>query len=425
MLQTEILNKKIDRSIKILDSEQKIPYEEKVSVPAVVLSSHTSGLGTIRALGKKGVPIIALYYEKNDMGFVSKYVNEKIIVPHPEKEEVKFISSLIEIGKRIGKSILLPADDETLSSVSRNKRLLEKYFLVAATDWHITQKFIDKKFTYQLAEKLHIPIPKTLVPRSEDELAEYGKKVMYPCIIKPTHSHTYFEEFKRKMQEVYSYKEMLKAYKEAAKHNIEVMVQELIPGEDDNGVNYNSYFANGEVIAEFIAEKVRLSPPKYGVPCVVKSSVDIPEVSGPAKKFIKALGFNGYSCMEFKKDSRDNIYKLMELNGRSNRSASLAIECGINFQWIIYNHVVNNILPETKDYKKDVFWIDEIRDILTTSGRFLTGKYSMKNFLAPYKEHKIYSIYDSDDIKPFIKRCFDLTWITGNRIIRAAKNFLT
>ena len=43
------------------------------------------GLAVIRSLGIKGVPIIVVYYQKEDMGYVSKYVKEANFAPHPEQ----------------------------------------------------------------------------------------------------------------------------------------------------------------------------------------------------------------------------------------------------------------------------------------------------------------------------------------------------
>ena len=56
-------------------------------LPAVILTSHTMGLGVIRALGRMGVPIIVFYYENKDFGYLSKYVVEKNYVSHAEKSE--------------------------------------------------------------------------------------------------------------------------------------------------------------------------------------------------------------------------------------------------------------------------------------------------------------------------------------------------
>ncbi len=52
--------------------------------------------------------------EKNDMGYVSKYVKEKIYAPHPEQHEDQFISLLQDCAKRFRGSMLIPADDATL-----------------------------------------------------------------------------------------------------------------------------------------------------------------------------------------------------------------------------------------------------------------------------------------------------------------------
>jgi D-aspartate ligase len=78
-----------------------------------------------------------------------------------------------------------------------------------------------------------------------------------------------------------------------------VLLQELINGDDTQGIIYNSYFWNGESVSEFTAEKVRLYPQKFVVPRVVISK-DIPDIIDPRRKIIRALGYHGYSCTEFK-----------------------------------------------------------------------------------------------------------------------------
>ena len=88
--------------------------EERI-VPAIVLGSHVMGLAVIRALGIMGVPIVVLVYdEREDMGYVSKYVTERIPAPHPEKSEDQFIELLVKCAARLGGSLLIPTSDETL-----------------------------------------------------------------------------------------------------------------------------------------------------------------------------------------------------------------------------------------------------------------------------------------------------------------------
>jgi len=60
-------------------------------------------------------------------------------------------------------------------------------------------------------------------------------------------------------------------------------------------------------------------------------SQKIPEIIEPGRKLLAALNYEGFSCVEFKKDQRDQVYKLMEINARPNLSGALAVRAGINF----------------------------------------------------------------------------------------------
>ncbi|MFX0132636.1 MAG: hypothetical protein ACFFDN_03215 [Candidatus Hodarchaeota archaeon] len=390
-----------------------------MKIPAVILSSHTTGLAVIRALGQMGVPIIVIYYEKIDMGQVSKYVKERIFAPHPEKFEKEFIDLLTKSSQRFGKCLLIPADDPTLVVVSKNKSQLKKHFHVGCTEWQITRKFIDKKFTYELAESNGIPAPKTIIPKSIEDLERYDKKIEYPCLVKPRQSHLYSKLFKKKMTRVENFNQLISAYRDATDVGIEVLIQELIPGDDTQNVNYNSYFWESKPLVEFTAEKIRLSPPKFGVPSIVISKY-IPEIIKPGRQILQAMGFYGYSCTEFKKDTRDGVYKLMEVNGRHNRSGILSVRCGINFPWIEYKHLTQRELPIACSYQNGIYWIDEFRDIVHNSKYIIKERYSLFQYLRPYQRSHIFSTFDLQDPIPFIKRCINL----GTRTLNFIFHFL-
>ncbi len=381
--------------------------QDESLMPAIIITSHTMGLGVIRSLGIMGVPLYVFYYDKNDMGYVSKYVREAIYCPHPEKNESEFIKILLEYGKQLGGSLLMPVDDASLSVVSKNKTQLAKHYKVACPDWKTTVKYIDKKYTYELADKIGVPCPKTIVPHNLAEVHGYSKDVQYPCIIKPCESHKYYELFQKKMTIVSTPEEMIDAYRDAAEAGIEVMIQEYIPGGDANGVNYNSYIHEDTTAVDFTAEKVRYSPPGIGVPRVVVSK-HVPEVIDSGRRILKAMGYHGYSCTEFKKDPRDGVYKLMEINGRHNRSTLLAVRCGINFPWIEYAYFFNREIVYNRHPEDGVYWIDELRDIIHSVKYFREERYSFKQYIRPYLKPHIFAILDLKDPKPFLKRIYDL-----------------
>ena len=149
-----------------------MPSKNKKLTTAVILSSHTIGLGVIRALGQMGVPITVIYYEKIDMGHRSKYVKKKIFSPHPENSEDEFIDLLIKQASTGNRNLLVPADDATLLTVSKHKDFLSQYYEVACSGWDVTKQFLDKKYTYNIADQLGVPTPKTITPKSNSDLRE-------------------------------------------------------------------------------------------------------------------------------------------------------------------------------------------------------------------------------------------------------------
>ncbi len=376
-------------------------------IPAVVLGSHTMGLAIIRSLGQMGVPVIVIYYEKVDMGYRSKYVQESIFSASPESSEEAFLDVIVKCEGKYGKCVIFPSDDASLFIVAKNKKFLSEYHFLACPDWEKVNLIVDKKFTYELAENCGIPAPKTMVPKNETEVKGFCELIGYPCLIKPCFSHRYYDHFKKKMTKVVSLEQAVFAFREADSFGVEVMVQELIPGDDTLGVNYNSFVFGGSDPVEFVAEKVRLSPPKFGVPRVVRGKW-IPEVAEIGQKTVKAFGYEGYSCTEFKKDPRDGTYKLMELNGRHNRSSLLSLKCGVNFPFIEYKSHVSGEFPVQIQSETEFMWIDEFRDLYQSFVSAKEESLSFKRFVEPYRRNHVFAVFDRNDMGPFFTRVHGL-----------------
>ena len=394
-----------------------IAIDKKTKLTAVVLSTHNTGLAVIRALGEKGVPVIAVYYQDRDMGYVSRHVKYRVAAPHPEEQQGAFIELLIDLSRTHGRCILIPCDDGTLAAVGSNMQLLSQYHLVACPDWNVVRAAIDKPYTYQLAESLDIPLPKTVIPENIEQVRAYCQTAHFPCLVKPRQSHIYFERFRKKMVKAKDADTLIEGYQEAADAGMEVMLQEYIEGPDTAGINYNSYFWEGQPLVEFTARKVRISPPDSGVPSVVISQ-DIPEVVQSGRQLLKAFGYQGYSCMEFKQDPNDGIYKLMEINARHNRSSLLAVRCGINFPWLEYHHRLYGHLPQTNGYRKGLYWIDAAKDLAAIPKYIRRGEFSLWGQLKPYLRPNVFAVFSLKDPLPFIKRSADILKIMITSIIK-------
>jgi predicted ATP-grasp superfamily ATP-dependent carboligase len=371
--------------------------------PVIVIFTHTVGLAVIRALGERGVPIICLYYRDSEMGHVSRYVQKKIQVPSPVHAEEQFLRALIELAPAYRHSLLIPTDDYTVVSLSKNKSILEDHFVVAAERWDLVSTIIRKYDIYARAVESGVPCPKTFLPDSLQSMADCCEDIAYPCLMKPLEGHKFFDSFREKVFKVQSSQDLYTKFRSLEKAGLQAMIQEIIPGQDSQNVNYNSYFINGQPVAEFTARKVRIEPPFFGSPRVLVSEY-IPEVIEPGRRLLQRIGFNGFSCMEFKQDERDKQYKLMEINCRSNLTGLLAVRCGINFPWIMYRHLVYGEVKTGFRFREGVYWIDLLHDVKRCLGRNSQERYRLSECLRPYLHKHIFAVFSLKDPLPFCKR---------------------
>ena len=301
----------------------------------------------------------------------------------------------------------MPCSDETLVAVSRHKNRLTEHFIVACPDQEVVSRYIDKKNTYLLAESAGVPVPKTFVPTSLEDVEGYAASIEFPYLVKPSQGHLFYKRFKRKMVPVKNRDEMISVYQMAAENHLEVMLQEIIPGGDDAVVNYNAYTWQGQSLTEFTSRHIRNAPHQWGSPRVALSEW-IPEIIDPGRKALQAIGFSGYACTEFKRDARDGVYKLMEINGRHNLTGLLAVRCGINFPWLHYQHLMKDEIPKATTFKKGVIWVDITRDLYYSLKCRRYEKYPLLAYLRPYLKPHVYAIWDMKDMKPFVQRLYFL-----------------
>ncbi len=100
-------------------------------VPAVVIGLGVNGLGTVRALARRGVPTIAITNGSGEPPEHTRF-GEKIVLPEIS-DPAALVECLVAVGKRLsGKSIVFPSGDLSLGYVSEHRADLEPY----GCGWH-------------------------------------------------------------------------------------------------------------------------------------------------------------------------------------------------------------------------------------------------------------------------------------------------
>ena len=179
-----------------------------------------------------------------------------------------------------------------------------------------------------------VDIPATAHPASAEEARAASAEIGFPLLVKPSNPDGFRARFRRQAFRCESVRELDRAYADA--EPFAPMVQELIPGGDDELYTVGSYIAaDGTVLGLFCGRKLRQTPPGVGT-CRVGEALWVDEVVDAALRLLRAFAFHGISQVEFKRDPRDGRFKLMEINPRLWQWHGLAAALGVDIPRIAY-----------------------------------------------------------------------------------------
>lgn len=384
----------------------------------ISLGCSTGGVAIIRALGRRGLHVVAMSHDPKDIGLVSKYASEVVVCPHPNDQEA-FLEFMIKNASSWPNALIIESGDYYAVALSQLKDELSKYYRVITQDWDVLSKFVEKKYTYELAEACGVPCPKTYYPQSLADLEELEEGIALPCIIKPIRSHEFVARFKTKLFVVDTFEDLRAKFALCVEADQPVIVQEIIPGDDRTLERVHIYLnSRGEVGAEVHHKTLRLSPPNFGV---MRAGYTVPpneEVSALAYRLLDHADYNtGVAAFQFKRSERTNELMLIEVNGRIPRSVQMDVACGVDLPWIIYQDIVHDKQLPIEPYQ-ELTWIEFWPDVLNAIVRDDKQAFNLHKFIRPYlAPKKSFAILSLTDPKPFIRQSLLLPKI-GRREIK-------
>jgi predicted ATP-grasp superfamily ATP-dependent carboligase len=369
---------------------------------AFVLGSYVStGLGVARCLGRKKVSVIWLDSNRRQIGFLSKYCTG-IVCPDPKVNPDEYIDFLIHLGKKLNhKGVLLPIRDIEALVILKNRDKLEKFYYIPMAELEVAEKLLNKHMFYETLKKFDIDHPKIYFPNDMSEVEAFSKKVMYPCIVKPSYSAYFVLDFKTKVFKAESSEQLIKSYKKAFLKNHEVMIQEIIPGEAKCMHGFNAYYdKNFTPNGVFMFRRIREWPHDFGNGCFIESAV-IPELEEIINFLIKKIKYYGIIDAEFKKDPRDNKFKLIEINPRCWMQNSLPARCGVNLPHMAYMEAIGKHVEKAVCKKENVKWLSMLEDIQSSLKSMKKRELSIEEWICSFRGEKEYAIFAWDDPIPF------------------------
>jgi len=361
-----------------------------------------TGLGVTRSFGRKGIPVVWLDSNQNQIGFLSKYCMG-FVCPHPKNKEEEYIKFLLSMGDNLNnKGVLFPIGDVEVLVLLKNRRKLEKYYIFPMANLIAAKKLLNKHIFYEALEKQGISHPKTHFPCNVSELRAISKKINYPCIVKPSFSGYFRLDFKTKAFRAESEKQLFYWYNMALSKSHDVIVQEIIPGDARCMYGLNAYYdKNFSPNGVFTYRRIREWPIGFGNGCLMENVV-APELEKIVDPFIKKIKYHGIIDAEFKRDPRDDQFKLIEINARCWMQVSFPSRCGINLPYIAYMNEIGKNIEKVMPSKKYVKWLCVFEDAMSSLSGMLKGDVHLREWAGSFRGKKEYSIFAGDDPIPLL-----------------------
>jgi len=393
-------------------------YLEKFENPAVVIGGGINGLGVIRNLGRNGVDVYCAIDEK-DPAIYSKYCKGYFSLPGVENDLTKLKSFLTIFEHQITReAVVFPTSDISAINVSSVIPKMEKC-VASISDKETLETLVKKTKFYHSLKTMGVPHPTTLFPSISENLKNI-QETPFPVFVKPSLSQIFSQKFGKKGFIVNSKGELNRYLRLMDKYKIDVMVQEIVPGPATNHYLIDGYLdKNFTPVALFARRRLRMWPPSLGNSTICES-VPISEVSDMKEtlvEYLTSIGFRGIFNAEFKRDSRDNVCKLLEVNARSWWYNSFPSTCGVNIILMAYLEAIGRTLKPVRHYEVGTKLIYFMEDIKWALSMFYQRKFSFRQWLSPMIGKRDWAIFARDDVNPFI-----MSVLKTARIFMSLKN---
>jgi predicted ATP-grasp superfamily ATP-dependent carboligase len=296
-----------------------------------------------QSLGRQGIDVTAGSTTHLSPAFFSRYCRDRVIYPSPDSRPDDFVDMMLDYLHRNTHNVVFPTDDATLSLFSRYHEQFERVTHVPTPTPDRLSYALDKARTMILADRLGIPHPRTVFPRSADEAHRLAAHLGQPLLVKPRSSSggrgiaylQHGEAVEQKWNQVHQQFAF-------------PMLQQQIP----NGPKYDVCLImdrSGRMVASFVQKELRHFPLRDGL-STLQESVWRPDLVERAEALLQAIGWYGLAEVEFMEDPETGEAMLLEINPRFWASIQLAIACGIDFPYLLYQVATGQHVKELHTY---------------------------------------------------------------------------
>jgi D-aspartate ligase len=174
----------------------------------------------------------------------------------------------------------------------------------------------------------------------------------------------------------------------------------MIPGGGETQFSYAALWCRGRPVASMVTRRTRQYAVVFGTGTFVET-IDKPEIEANAVRILESLDYHGLVEIEFKLDTRDGQYKILDANTRTWAWIGLGEPAGVDFPWLAWRMEMGDA-PELKRGRAGASWRHLPRDILASLHEVKAGRMTAASLVKSLFSGSTGAVLAFDDLLPGI-----------------------
>lgn len=374
---------------------------------AVVVGSHVTGLGIVRSLAGRDIPILVLDYEANTAAF-SRHVTQTLLWDY-RRDWGQFVALLCGIGIQLRhKAVLYLTDERYCVLCAQDWHRLEPYYYPPFNPVNVTT-IVSKASQLELCQNNGIPTPWIFNLRTSGDLEalmNQADDLPYPLIVRPFDKSEYFDSPNPfRIMHISNCQELVaEQSKLAAELSHGLVVAEYIPGGPPDNWGMVAYCdEKHRVVSGYTRVKISQYPYQGGTATIMAAPFNR-MVWALGCRICQALKIIGPAAIEMKYDYRDDSYKYIETNFRYPRSGSMALQSEVLVPLAQYYHLTgqhDRLQALRQEQREDAgLYIEALWEWMNVLEN-IPRKEHLARLLKAYRAPRsVWAIWDWDDPRP-------------------------
>ena len=230
--------------------------------------------------------------------------------------------------------VLIPgADDVALWLADLPKSDLSTRFQVSSSSRETLEILQDKARFGEFLAYAGIPHPRTFTINDRSDISAIPFDELDRVFVKPANSQQFSRSTGIKGVWAHNRKQFQEIWARLDGKGFKIVAQEYVPGGSDDHYFIDGFCdRNGVFAGLFARRRIRIFPPDFGNSSYCQS-IPLTEVRGAIASVVDLLTrlrYRGIFSAEFKRDSRDGAFRMLEVNTRAWWYVEFAARCGVN-----------------------------------------------------------------------------------------------